>query len=80
MSDAMKIAKLEAEVYYQKRARANDVAHLQAENERLRALVLEVVESLEDWAGYASDYFREKRDLAGTVAGYRAAVEARVVL
>ncbi|MEJ7932538.1 hypothetical protein WG922_21390 [Ramlibacter sp. AN1015] len=32
------------------------------------------IESLVDWAAYAPDYFKQKHDLDGTVAGHRAAL------
>lgn len=44
--------------------------------ERLRLALADAIESVEEWAGYASDYFREKHDLAGTLKGLRAALAA----
>ena len=41
---------------------------LAAENARLREALREARDAIEDWAGYASDYFREKHDLAGDLA------------
>lgn len=36
--------------------------------ERLAEALREARDAIEDWAGYASDYFREKHDLAGDLA------------
>lgn len=44
------------------------------EIERLRVLVAEAIEDLEHWAGYASDYFKEKHDLAGNVADLKSRI------
>ena len=38
----------------------------------VREAFAEAIEDIEDWAGYASDYFRDKHDLAGTLAKHRA--------
>ncbi|MGL4651467.1 MAG: hypothetical protein ACRC1H_18825 [Caldilineaceae bacterium] len=43
-------------------------------NERLRAALREAADSIESWGAYASDYFRQKHDLAGDVARARAAL------
>jgi len=40
----------------------------------LEALLGEAIESIEDWAGYASEYFREKYGLAEELAKFRAAL------
>lgn len=40
----------------------------------LEALLGEAIESIEDWAGYASEYFREKHGLAEELAKFRAAL------
>lgn len=45
------------------------------EIDRLRAPLLEAIEDIESWAGYASEYFQDKHDLKGCVARYRAAVD-----
>jgi hypothetical protein len=50
------------------------LADLAAENGRLRELLREAVEDIESWAGYASEYFQDKHDLAGCLARYRAAL------
>jgi hypothetical protein len=34
--------------------------------------LLEAVEDIESWAGYASEYFQTKHDLAGCIAAHRA--------
>lgn len=38
---------------------------------RLRNLLNEAADDIQDWGGYASAYFQEKHDLAGCVAKYR---------
>ena len=40
----------------------------EARAERLAEALREARDAIEDWAGYASDYFREKHDLAGDLA------------
>ena len=45
------------------------------ECERLKGLLREAADDLESWADYASEYLREKHDLAGTVKQYREAGE-----
>lgn len=45
-----------------------------AEVARLREVVADAVECVEAWAAYASDYFKEKHDLAGDIARLRAAL------
>jgi hypothetical protein len=40
----------------------------------LRLHYLEAIEDIEEWGGYASSYFQNKHDLAGTVAGHRKAL------
>ena len=64
--------------YVQARANAafiamarNAMAELLAENERLRATLAEAINGIESWASYASDYFKEKHDLAGELADLR---------
>lgn len=52
---------------------AGHVAAL-AERRRLRGLLAEAVSDIEDWAGYASEYFQEKHDLKGTLAKYHVAL------
>ena len=58
---------------------ANEVLtnELQAATVRIAALeslLGEAIESIEDWAGYASEYFREKYGLAEELAKFRAAL------
>lgn len=52
-------------------------AQLRAENERLRALLLEASEEIDSWGSYASEYFQQKHDLSGTVAKFHAAAMAK---
>jgi len=40
----------------------------------LEALLGEAIESIDDWAGYASEYFREKHGIAEELAKFRAAL------
>jgi hypothetical protein len=47
---------------------------LKAERDRLREALLEAREDVAHWGGYASDYFREKHDLAGDLARIDAAL------
>ena len=39
--------------------------------ERLRTLLVEASETIEEWGAYADDYFKEKHGLARDVAHYR---------
>ena len=48
--------------------------HLLEENVKLRELLDEAVQEIEAWGAYASDYFQQKHDLAGTVARFKAAL------
>lgn len=43
----------------------------QIEIVQLRKLIDEAADDIADWGSYASEYFREKHDLAGCVAKYR---------
>jgi hypothetical protein len=36
----------------------------------------EAIEDIESWAGYASEYFQDKHDLPGCLAGHRAALSS----
>ena len=55
-----------------------DNDELREENQRLRKLLLEAANDIEEWGAYAGDYFQEKHDLAGDVAKYRrAALEGK---
>lgn len=56
---------------------ASDYDALLAENERLRGLLDEAIIEIEDWAGYASEYFQDKHDLNGTLAKFRAALAGK---
>ena len=47
-----------ADTYYQKLAAA-------------QATIAEAADEIESWGSYASDYFQDKHDLAGTVARFR---------
>lgn len=51
----------------------DSVAELTAENERLRNLLGDAADEIQNWGAYASEYFQEKHDLAGCVGKYRAA-------
>jgi hypothetical protein len=55
-------------------AKDRTIANLQRELSAARQLLAEAVDDIDDWASYASDYFREKHDLAGALARYRAAL------
>jgi hypothetical protein len=46
----------------------------EAEVLRLRAALVDAIECVESWAGYASPYFQEKWDLPGDLARLRAAL------
>lgn len=39
---------------------------------QLESALRDAIEDIESWAGYASDYFRDKHDLAGCLAKHRA--------
>lgn len=50
-------------------------AHLgetQRRVQELESALGEAIESIEDWAGYASEYFQEKHDLQGELKRLRA--------
>lgn len=64
---AYEIHRLQSELH----ARA-DIPALVAEVRRLRELCAECIESIEDWAGYASDYYREKHGCEGEINDYKA--------
>jgi len=53
------------------------IAELAAENEKLRAALRDARECVQAWSGYASEYFREKNDLAGDLARIDAALEEK---
>ena len=52
-----------------------ECARLRKENERLREALREAADGIESWGAYASDYFKEKWDLAGDIARARRALE-----
>ncbi len=56
---------------------ANNEHALRAENERLRTALRDARECVQAWSGYASEYFREKHDLAGDLARIDAALEEK---
>ena len=58
------------------RPQTDRVAKLEAEVERLRALLSEAADEIQNWGAYASEYFQEKHDLAGCVAEFKAAAMA----
>jgi hypothetical protein len=45
-----------------------------AEIERLRGALKDAIDSVEFWAAYASDYFKEKHDLVGEIARLSATI------
>ena len=49
-----------------------ELLELEAQLAELREAYAEAIEQIEDWGGYAADYFQEKHDLAGTVARHKA--------
>jgi len=58
-----------------------EVNNLEADNAALRqkvaeleSLLREAVQDISDWGSYASEYFQEKHDLAGTIAKYEVAL------
>ena len=52
------------------------IAARDAEIARLREALEDAIESIEGWGAYASEYFKDKHDLAGDLARARAALEA----
>lgn len=55
-------------------AHAKDSMMSRAKELEAMVLLAEAIEDIDSWASYASDYFRDKHDLAGTLARYRAAL------
>jgi chromosome segregation ATPase len=55
-------------------AAATRAVEAEAERDRLREALEEAREDVVHWAGYASDYFKEKHDLAGDLARIDAAL------
>jgi len=52
-----------------------EFAELEARCAELKAALNDAIESIEDWAGYASEYFRQKHGLAEEVARLKALTE-----
>ncbi len=50
------------------------IAALIRERDNLRGLLAEAITEIDDWAAYAAPVFREKHDLEGTLARFRAAL------
>ena len=48
----------------------------QQDIDNLRAVTTEAIDEIESWGAYASEYFRDKHDLTGTVADLRARAAA----
>ena len=59
---------------YQRELR-DKIADLEARCAELKAALNDAIESIEDWAGYASEYFRQKHGLAEEVARLKALTE-----
>ena len=49
----------------------------EAREERLREALLDAIECVVDWSGYASDYFKDKHDLSGDLERLRAALSGK---
>ena len=54
------------------------IAAHKARIKELERLLDEAAGEIEDWGQYASQYFQDKHDLAGTVAMYRGAAQQEV--
>ena len=67
----------EKEMRFDLGVRGDEVEELQAEIERLRALLSEAIEEVENWGAYASPYFQQKHDLAGELKRLRSAMQGR---
>jgi hypothetical protein len=52
-------------------ARNAEVRALRATVMSLRTGYADAIEDISDWAAYASDYFREKHDINGTLKDHR---------
>jgi hypothetical protein len=57
------------------RIQVDAIVALQARLEAVKTGYAEAIEDIEDWGVYASEYFQEKHDLAGTLAAHRKALE-----
>ena len=55
---------------------ARKIEKAEAERARLRKALEDAIEMVEHWGGYASDYFRDKHDLAGDLSRLRAELHA----
>jgi hypothetical protein len=53
------------EKWYEAQPNADVV--LASEFQALRVAYAEAIQDIADWAGYASEYFKDKHDLAGTL-------------
>lgn len=53
---------------------AAEVERLTRERDGLAKALADAIECVESWSAYASDYYREKHDLAGDLARLRAAL------
>lgn len=56
---------------------AAELARLERERDALREALIEAREDIVHWAGYASDYFKDKHDYVGDLARIDAALEAK---
>lgn len=54
-----------------------EIARLKAECEGLRESLTNAADEVESWGAYASDYFQQKYDLAGTVLKIRQAAMSK---
>jgi len=70
-------ANLEKYVLPENPFKCGTCAASRAENEKLRAALWDARECVQAWSGYASEYFREKNDLAGDLARIDAALEEK---
>lgn len=52
-----------------------EFADLEARCAELKSALNDAIESIEDWAGYASEYFRQKHGLAEELARLKALAE-----
>ena len=57
------------------RAEKEIAERLQEEVKSLRAALADAIEAVEFWSGYASDYFKDKHDLAGDMIRLHAALD-----
>lgn len=60
-------------VSYASEEREKQIDQLKAENEALRKSLSEAADEIESWGAYASEYFQQKHDLAGSVSRARGA-------